>query len=208
MPGQSRNRQVICKTCGKVFRVYLCRPAAQFCSNICRGKGRSRPLTERFWEKVDRDGPTPPHRPELGPCWIWTAHRHPTGYGGIGGGGRRVGTKRANRVAWELTFGPVPESLFVLHKCDNPTCVRPDHLFVGTPGDNRRDCVAKGRSNDQARGRKGEANRNAKLTTAAVREIRARYAQGGIKQQELAEQYGVTQSIVSKVLLMHSWAHV
>lgn len=101
-----------------------------------------RPLAERFWEKVDRDGPV--SREELGRCWIWTAARNVHGYGKIGVPGSVI--VGAHRVAWGLERGPIPAGLWVLHRCDNPPCVRIDHLFLGTALDNNRDSASKGRS--------------------------------------------------------------
>lgn len=86
------------------------------------------PLSERFWPKVEKtDG-----------CWLWTANTRPNGYGLFGSVG-------AHRVAYELCVGPIPSGMYVCHRCDNPACVRPDHLFVGTQLDNMRDMVTKGR---------------------------------------------------------------
>lgn len=99
-------------------------------------------LKERFWGKVNKDGPAPSHCPELGPCWIWTGIITIWGYGRIKSGGKM---HAAHRVAWVLAYGDIPDGLFVCHKCDNPACVRPEHLFVGTVLDNTRDREAKGR---------------------------------------------------------------
>lgn len=97
---------------------------------------------ERFWAKVNKDGPIPAHVPELGPCWVWTAALHRRGYGWF----RFNGTPTlAHRVSWELTNGPIPDGLQVLHKCDNKPCERPDHFFLGTDADNMADKTAKGR---------------------------------------------------------------
>ena len=86
------------------------------------------PLGERFWIKVQKT-------PE---CWMWTASTDSDGYG-------QFDHNHAHRVAWELTYDPIPPGLHVLHRCDNPPCVRPDDLFLGTPADNTRDMVEKGR---------------------------------------------------------------
>ena len=99
-------------------------------------------VAERFWKKVNKNGPTPPHRPELGTCWIWTASTLASGYGQISVNNLPA---RAHRVAWFLETGEWP-TLHVLHKCDNPPCVRFSHLFQGTPTDNARDCLAKDRN--------------------------------------------------------------
>jgi len=93
----------------------------------------ARTLEERFWAKVERgEG-----------CWLWTASRTSTGYGQINVDHRPL---KAHRVAWELTYGPIPDGLFVCHHCDVPLCCRPDHLFLGNDADNMRDCAAKGRN--------------------------------------------------------------
>jgi hypothetical protein len=87
----------------------------------------------RFWAKVEKTEK----------CWEWTAALHETGYGIFGIGGKRV--DRAHRISWRMHFGEIPKGMIICHRCDNPRCVRPDHLFVGTYADNTRDCMEKGR---------------------------------------------------------------
>lgn len=87
---------------------------------------------DRFLEKVDKSGS----------CWVWTGYRVQFGYGIITTAKRR---ERAHRVSYRLHVGPIPDGLLVLHKCDNPPCVNPDHLFLGTDLDNKEDCKRKGR---------------------------------------------------------------
>lgn len=96
---------------------------------------KQRPIAERFWEKV-RKG-------DAGDCWEWTANRHQFGYGMFAV--RNVPTT-AMRVAWELTYGPIPSGLHVCHHCDNPPCCNPAHLFLGTAKDNLGDAARKGRT--------------------------------------------------------------
>lgn len=106
-------------------------------------RGARSPLPDRFWAKVNKDGPI---HPTLGTeCWIWTGCKTRFGHGQIGRGGRGTGLIPSHRVSWEMHNAPVPDGLWVLHHCDNPPCVRPDHLFLGTHQDNMHDMVRKGR---------------------------------------------------------------
>lgn len=115
-------------------------------------------------------------------------------------------TRLAHRLGYELQRGPVPEGLCVLHKCDNPACVRGEHLFVGTRGDNARDMTAKGRNFlSPAIGRRGEQHHNTTLTQEQVEEIRALYKTGGISQRELGVQFGTTQATVSNIVRRVTW---
>jgi len=100
-------------------------------------------IEENFWKKVDKNGPTPAHKPELGPCWVWTACQNPRGYGEFQYFGKRT---HAHRVVWFLTRDvEIPKHLYVCHRCDTPSCVNPDHLFLGTAKENAQDAKAKGR---------------------------------------------------------------
>ena len=95
----------------------------------------SRPIADRFWERVDKTGD----------CWLWTGSLNATGYGTIGKGGRGNGIYLAHRVSFELHHGPIPDGLFVIHSCDNPPCVNPAHLRAGTSRDNMQDAISRGR---------------------------------------------------------------
>lgn len=158
---------------------------------------------ERFWAKVNKNGPVPPHCPKLGPCWIWTKSRFRFGYGRLMKNGKRV---KAHRVAWELTRGPILPGICVLHRCDVPACVNPVHLFLGTKGDNNADTRSKGRENPC----EGSEHRMAKLTEADVLEIRRRYAansrDGAL--QVLANAFGVSRSLMSRVVRRKIWKHI
>ena len=133
-----------CEHCAARFTAYRSK-VRRFCSRSCASLAQLRhspaARTELFWSKVDKNGPVPAHRPELGPCWLWTASTATKGYGQFMWGTAVAGT---HRIAWLLTFGRWPEPC-CLHHCDNPRCVRPDHLFEGTHADNIADMFAKGR---------------------------------------------------------------
>lgn len=103
--------------------------------------GVCKPLADRFWPKVDRRGPDE--------CWPWKAARRAAGYGKIGRGKSGRGWMLAHRASWELAHGPISSETLVLHRCDNPPCVNPAHLFLGTHADNVHDMVAKGRCYQQ-----------------------------------------------------------
>lgn len=153
---------------------------------------------QRFWSKIDKNGPVPPHRPELGPCWVFTAAHSPLGYGAIFVGSKRERTNRvvrAHRVAWEIANGPPGEGLIVLHGCDNPPCCNHSHLCLGTHADNVADKIAKGRIPT------GSSHWNNKLSQADVEEIRRLRAPGPqqITGRELASRYGVSQGCISMV---------
>lgn len=124
-------------------------------------------------------------------CWEWTASRDTGGYGAFGIDGK---LKRAHRVAFELTKGAIPDGFCVLHRCDNPGCVNPAHLWVGTVADNMADKAAKGRI-------------SAKLTESGVVAIRRAYERGGVSQQQLAQEYSVTQTLISHIVNRTIWRH-
>lgn len=153
-----------------------------------------------FWAKADRSG---------GPaaCWQWKGSTNADGYGRLR---RGRGTQRAHRVAWLLTRGEIPAGSLVCHHCDNPPCVNPAHLFLGTIQDNTADKVAKGR---QAKGRayvflRGEDHARAKLTDEIVLEARRRYAAGGVTYRELASEFGVQAAAMGNAIAGRKWRHL
>jgi hypothetical protein len=104
---------------------------------ICKKGVVSTPIHVRFWKHFQSDA---------NGCWEWQGALSAAGYGRIVRPGSAATSAPAHRVSWELHNGPIPDGLCVCHKCDNRKCVRPDHLFLGTQGDNNRDRDAKGRS--------------------------------------------------------------
>jgi hypothetical protein len=128
-------------------------------------------------------------------CWTWTAYTDKDGYGIFRIGEARI---RAHRMAYELGVGPIPSGLQVCHHCDNPPCVRPDHLFVGTQGDNNRDMAAKGRHRSPTV--YTHRTLTAKLTPADIQAIRDGYVGRRGEQVVIARQYGVHPSVISRLV--------
>lgn len=159
----------------------------------------SKPLEESFWEKVNKNGPIPIHCPELGPCWTWTAAKHPLGYGLLWDY-EIEGLRRATHVAVFLQTGAWP-ILHVLHKCDTPECVRFSHLEEGTRSKNMQDAVKRGLLVNP----KGENAPKAKLTQLQVDSIRIEYSQRNITQRELGKKYGVNNSNISCIIRGVHW---
>ena len=149
-------------------------------------------VRRRFWAKA-RKGEA---------CWLWTGAQSSDKYGCFGLDGRTVA---AHRVAWMLTNGPIPSGLLVCHSCDNPRCVNPDHLWLGTNADNARDRDQKGRC--RARGLPGDRSTNHKLTSDRVTEIR-RLVESGEQQKDVAKRFGVHKATVNDLVLRKTWASV
>lgn len=151
--------------------------------------------TGRFWSKVDRSGE----------CWLWTASCNTHGYGSFWLKGKNVG---AHIVSYEMTHGPVPDGLHVLHHCDNRPCVRPDHLYAGTHQQNMDDRARRGRTANGCGWYRGELRPTASLTDQQARHIRERYAEGGITQHELAAEAGVKLHVVTDIIRRRTWRHI
>lgn len=147
-----------------------------------------RPWQETFWSHVDKSGE----------CWEWTSATDRAGYGMFGG--TRAPMRAAHRLSWLLAYGDPGEN-HVLHRCDNPPCVRPGHLFLGDDAVNHSDMASKKRS------AWGERNAHAKLTSDQVLAIRAARA-AGVLQRTLAERFGVTRTTISDIDRRHSWTHL
>jgi len=149
---------------------------------------------QKFWQKVDKNGPNG--------CWVWTGYRQRFGHGWLGRRGL------AHRHAWELLKGPLPADKCLLHKCDNPPCVNPAHLYLGDRADNARDSVSKDRH------ARGERNRRNKLTEAQVIEIKQKFRKEGTHQgarsnaKELAAEYGVGDGAITAIVYGRYWKHV
>lgn len=183
-------------------------------------------LTRRFWAKVIRG-------PAEDDCWSWAGTKSTAGYGQIRAG--RAGTPMltASRVSYEIHFGPIPDGEYVCHKCDNPECCNPDHLFAATNSGNMQDAISKGRlvtrerhwayldPDRAARGfyfkkganvppefrMSGERCGSAKLRECDVRDIRRR-SKDGTSHQALASEYKVTTDNIRAIVKRRSWKHI
>ena len=147
---------------------------------------RQWPSTESKFERLVDKGPG---------CWTWTGRVNNRGYGVVTHDRRPQYT---HRVAWQLAYGPIPEGMGVLHRCDNPPCVRPEHLFLGDQKINGEDMAAKDRSTH------GSKNPHAKLTEADVVDI----CQGGAPAAVLAERYGVHVNTIWRIRRGDRWVRV
>lgn len=146
-----------------------------------------RPLADRMASKTIT-GPD---------CWLWSGTKDSWGYGQI----KVLGYYRqAHRVAFELANGPIQRGLFVCHRCDNPACVRPDHLFLGTPNDNHRDMMRKGRASFAT----GERHSQAKISARDAARIPLLYADG-LSMAAIGERFGIHATTVSSVLRGRTW---
>jgi hypothetical protein len=141
---------------------------------------------EHFWAKVKKSDD----------CWEWTAKRNNKGYGLFRTKPKHTWTfTTASRIAYELTYGPIPKGKWVLHTCDNRGCVRPDHLFLGTHSDNMRDMRNKGRGGTQI------------LVSSDVIKIRRLRAKG-IPRAIVATQFGVSIATVKNITMGKTWKHI
>jgi hypothetical protein len=214
---QAKRVSCTCLACQKTFTLPLSaitKGEGKYCSRACFNQHRLVPMEERFWSHVERaEG-----------CWLWQGHRNTRGYGQFNiDATHPVG---AHRIAYELTYGPIPPDLHCCHHCDNPPCVRPDHLFLGTRSDNSQDMVRKGRAYAQVyperlkRGiehptnlhpeivKRGIEHSKAKVTEDEVREIRylRNIEQWPLKR--LAAHFGISLGNVQKIATYNAWQHI
>lgn len=135
-------------------------------------------------------------------CWLWLGYACHNGYGRVRFEGK---SWLAHRVAWFAHHGPIPEGMHLCHKCDNPGCINPAHMFVGTQADNVRDMIRKGRENRDPRPyQRGELNQNSRITADVVRSILL----SPLNQRDAAAAFGVAPSWVQRIRKREVWRHV
>jgi hypothetical protein len=146
-------------------------------------------IEERFWAKVDKSGE----------CWNWLGGKYKPGYGKFWYQGKM---ESAHRMAYQLAVGSIDNGMFVCHRCDNPGCVNPDHLFLGTNQDNVNDAIGKDRHS------RGTRNGRAKINAKDVLSIREMYATNNWSQSALAKMYGVGQTEISNIVIGKTWQSI
>lgn len=182
-------RDILCVVCGGAAQKRYAITCSGHCTRVLSQKKRVRPsLEERFWKRVWKTNG----------CWIWKGKPDSAGYGTIS---INDWPHKAHRISWQITHGELPAGMFVCHHCDNPLCVRPNHLFLGTAQSNKRDCVLKHRHAVGAR------HPHARLTNEQVCEIR-RLATLGTPSSVLAQQFGVAPGHARAVAAGRAWKHL
>lgn len=198
--GEARVRQH-CERCGAEMMLSLSRAVRgqKYCSRPCMFP----PQEDRFWDRIDFDGPIPERYPHLGPCWLWTGCVGSHGYGQMRWDGR---DNLTHRVSWIIHFGPITDEVDVCHHCDNPPCCSPSHLFQGGARENAEDMVSKGR--DRNGGLRGEQIGNHKLTEPEVVQIRTGYNVQHYSLAALARRFGVSYQQIGNIVSGKHWTHL
>ena len=171
----------ICNFCRKFYNG----EGKKYCSTMCGGKAKTQDINTRFWSKVKTGNPDE--------CWEWNGHKDKYGYGQIA---IKRKMNKSHRIAWLLNFGDIPEDMCVCHHCDNPSCVNPAHLFLGTYKENAEDKVNKKRQSKLF----GLSNPACKLNDEQILNIRNLYKTGNFYQRELANIFKVSRSQIGAIV--------
>lgn len=191
----------ICPICNKNFKVPpsdIKNGRGKYCSKNCMAIGYKIPLEERFFRHVSKSNHSS--------CHIWIGNRFNTGYGSFGftdsnNKKRRWKPYLAHRIAYEIAYGKFDKNLEVCHRCDNPLCVNPDHLFLGSHSDNMNDAAVKKRM------QYGESRHNNKLKESDIILIHQFYKEGKT-QKQISDMFHVSQSVICRILNYKTWKHI
>jgi hypothetical protein len=176
---------------GKIYALGYCRLHYGRFNRTGSTDDPARTPEQRFEAKVDRSGD----------CHLWIGSKNSDGYGNFYLDDK---LEKAHRYAYRLANGDFDESLFVCHACDNPSCVNPDHLFLGDQTRNMQDMISKGRQNSTA----GSKNGRAKLDEDDVRQVRKIHKSGKMSTRELAHEFGMGQTAIAEIVANKTWRHV
>ena len=189
--------ELICSYCGKKFTDYFCKHknARNVCCSVeCKHK-KLLNTTEKFWHKVNKNGPV---CERLGTrCWEWTGGKDTDGYGEMM---FEKKMSKSHRLSWIFAYGPIPKGLCVCHTCDNPKCVNPSHLFLGTNQINTLDRTMKGRSAHNTKGKNGMA-KTTEDQAIAIREI----YKTGKTTTSIAASFGISRREVNNIVSGKAW---
>lgn len=156
------------------------------------------PIGPGDWHSFTEFSPRVVCEPNSG-CWLWAGSRTAGGYGAVKIGGRHGKSRYTHRLSYELNCGPIPVGAVVCHRCDTPACCNPDHLFLGSQGDNVRDAYAKGRMS--------YPNEAEATSASVIAEIKAALADG-VQGRVIASDYGISEATVSAIKTGKRWAHI
>lgn len=176
-----------CAFCNSVLK----RTNVMHCSRKCQFQHWNATVPVRFWLRVRKTKT----------CWLWTGLVNEWGYGMWG---VKHWPRSAHRMSWQITHGPIPKGLKVLHHCDNPPCVRPDHLFLGTDKDNHDDMVRKGRRREHY----GSEHGMSRLTESIVISMRDLRASQRLSYQKIADMFHVDKATAHRAIIGQSWKHL
>lgn len=196
--------KTICKLCGKEYnsKPFLIKNGkSKYCSKLCYYEDRKSSYLDRFFKKIEKTKS----------CWIWKGGLDKDGYGQFNFKENNINNHvRSHRFSYFLHKGEIPINMNILHKCDNPKCVNPDHLFIGTTQDNVNDRQRKGRSyngdNLLKIIKRGEENNMSKLKEKDIIEIRKLSAT--LKQNKIAKMFNVERHTIHKITSYKTWKHV
>ena len=208
------------RRCGSVDDYLGCHEVEKKCTvECCDGKVDAKGLCSKHYKRWQKNGTTDDvigsHSPveerffrfidKTDNCWIWTGKSiNQKGYGQIQIGGKGSRHKLAHRLSYEIHFGDIAPGLVVMHKCDNPSCVNPEHLETGTQSKNIKDAIDRGRKISKPPHRFGESHGASKLTELNVMEIRVSLAET----KELAIKFGISKSSIERVRNRKTWSHI